>query len=247
MSILMITHDLGIVAEMADDVAVMYASKVVEYAPVAELFAHPLHPYTVGLFKSRPEPGKPKERDAERRSRAWCPARCDFRRAASSIPAVPLPGRVPAGRARSCARFALGIWPAAILPASWIFRNSQPRYPNVGGVSRRGSIRERQHSTRGSIRREAVADSARQSATGSPPTFVMRTDRRIKHAHEPTPAGRRTSEEIFPRPARHPGADRGPRQSGRRRLVPTSTKAKRSAWSASRAAAKPPPAAPCCG
>ena len=44
MSILMITHDLGIVAEMADDVAVMYASKVVERAPVAELFSRPLHP-----------------------------------------------------------------------------------------------------------------------------------------------------------------------------------------------------------
>ncbi len=61
MSILMITHDLGIVAEMADDVAVMYASKVVERAPVAKLFAQPLHPYTVGLFHSRPEPGKSKE------------------------------------------------------------------------------------------------------------------------------------------------------------------------------------------
>jgi peptide/nickel transport system ATP-binding protein len=60
MSILIITHDLGIVAEMADDVAVMYASKVVEHAPVKELFTNPLHPYTVGLFKSRPEAGKPK-------------------------------------------------------------------------------------------------------------------------------------------------------------------------------------------
>jgi peptide/nickel transport system ATP-binding protein len=60
MSILLITHDLGIVAEMADDVAVMYASKVVEYAPVKELFDHPLHPYTHGLFASKPEPGKPK-------------------------------------------------------------------------------------------------------------------------------------------------------------------------------------------
>ncbi len=60
MSILMITHDLGIIAEMADEVAVMYASKVVERAPVRELFAHPLHPYTAGLFHSRPEPGKPK-------------------------------------------------------------------------------------------------------------------------------------------------------------------------------------------
>ena len=60
MSILIITHDLGIIAEMADDVAVMYASKVVEYAPVGELFANPLHPYTHGLFRSRPELGKAK-------------------------------------------------------------------------------------------------------------------------------------------------------------------------------------------
>jgi oligopeptide/dipeptide ABC transporter ATP-binding protein len=61
MSILIITHDLGIVAEMADDVAVMYASKVVESAPVKELFENPLHPYTVGLFRSRPEPAKSRQ------------------------------------------------------------------------------------------------------------------------------------------------------------------------------------------
>ncbi len=60
MSMLIITHDLGIVAETADEVAVMYASKVVEYAPVKELFANPLHPYTVGLFHSRPNPDQPK-------------------------------------------------------------------------------------------------------------------------------------------------------------------------------------------
>jgi peptide/nickel transport system ATP-binding protein len=60
MSILIITHDLGIVAEMADDVVVMYASKVVEQAPVRELFGRPLHPYTHGLFRSRPAPGTPK-------------------------------------------------------------------------------------------------------------------------------------------------------------------------------------------
>ncbi len=57
MSILLITHDLGIVAEMADEVAVMYASKIVEKAPVGELFANPKHPYTHGLFRSRPVPG----------------------------------------------------------------------------------------------------------------------------------------------------------------------------------------------
>ena len=60
MSILLITHDLGIIAEMADDVVVMYASKVVEQAAVGDLFARPLHPYTSGLFSSRPEPGKSK-------------------------------------------------------------------------------------------------------------------------------------------------------------------------------------------
>jgi oligopeptide/dipeptide ABC transporter ATP-binding protein len=63
MSILIITHDLGIIAEMADHVAVMYASKVVEYAPVQELFGHPLHPYTDLLFKSRPELGKAKSQE----------------------------------------------------------------------------------------------------------------------------------------------------------------------------------------
>ena len=57
MSILIITHDLGIIAEMADEVAVMYASKVVERAPAGELFANPKHPYTLGLFDSRPVPG----------------------------------------------------------------------------------------------------------------------------------------------------------------------------------------------
>lgn len=54
MALLMITHDLGVVAEMADDVAVMYAGRVVEQAPVAELFAQPSHPYTQGLFASLP-------------------------------------------------------------------------------------------------------------------------------------------------------------------------------------------------
>lgn len=58
MSILMITHDLGIIAEMADQVAVMYASKVVEHASVRELFSQPRHPYTIALFRSRPKIGQ---------------------------------------------------------------------------------------------------------------------------------------------------------------------------------------------
>jgi peptide/nickel transport system ATP-binding protein len=62
MALLLITHDLGVVAEMANHVAVMYASKIVEYAEVKELFGNPLHPYTRGLFKSLPRLGQKKER-----------------------------------------------------------------------------------------------------------------------------------------------------------------------------------------
>jgi peptide/nickel transport system ATP-binding protein len=58
MSILFITHDMGVVAEMADDVAVMYAGAVVESAPVADIFAIPRHPYTRGLLASIPMPGR---------------------------------------------------------------------------------------------------------------------------------------------------------------------------------------------
>ena len=57
MGILLITHDLGVVAENADVVAVMYAGKIVEYADVYELFDHPLHPYTRGLLACVPKLG----------------------------------------------------------------------------------------------------------------------------------------------------------------------------------------------
>lgn len=53
-SIMLITHDLGVVAQVADNVNVMYAGKVVETAPVEELFSNPKHPYTIGLMKSMP-------------------------------------------------------------------------------------------------------------------------------------------------------------------------------------------------
>jgi peptide/nickel transport system ATP-binding protein len=53
-AIVLITHDLGVVAAVADQVAIMYAGRVVERAAVDELFAHPRHPYTVGLLGALP-------------------------------------------------------------------------------------------------------------------------------------------------------------------------------------------------
>ncbi len=57
LSILLITHDLGVVAQLCDRVLVMYAGQIVETAPVGALFEAPRHPYTVGLLRSMPRPG----------------------------------------------------------------------------------------------------------------------------------------------------------------------------------------------
>ena len=57
-SIMFITHDLGVIAEMADYVVVMYAGRVVEKGTVEEIFHHPSHPYTIGLMASKPVVGK---------------------------------------------------------------------------------------------------------------------------------------------------------------------------------------------
>ena len=61
-SIMLITHDLGVIAEMAEYVVVMYAGKVIEEAPVIELFKNPMHPYTEGLMKSKPSLNKDVDR-----------------------------------------------------------------------------------------------------------------------------------------------------------------------------------------
>lgn len=62
MSIMLITHDLGVVAENADDIVVMYASRVAETATAQQLFDKPLHPYTQGLLRSLPRLGQRKDR-----------------------------------------------------------------------------------------------------------------------------------------------------------------------------------------
>lgn len=60
-AIILITHDMGVVAEMADNVAVMYAGQIVEYADVQSIFADPKHPYTQGLLDSIPVMGEQRE------------------------------------------------------------------------------------------------------------------------------------------------------------------------------------------
>jgi oligopeptide/dipeptide ABC transporter ATP-binding protein len=62
MALLLITHDLGVVAEHADEVAIMYAGRIVEHAATAEVFDHALHPYTQALLRSMPALGRRRER-----------------------------------------------------------------------------------------------------------------------------------------------------------------------------------------
>jgi oligopeptide/dipeptide ABC transporter ATP-binding protein len=83
MAMLLITHDLGIVADRADHVAVMYAGQIIETAPTRELFDHPSHPYTQGLFASVPRLSGPVGRlmpiaGTVPPPNAW-PAGCRFR------------------------------------------------------------------------------------------------------------------------------------------------------------------------
>jgi peptide/nickel transport system ATP-binding protein len=82
MAVLIITHDLGIVAETADEVAVMYAGRIVERGPVERIFAAPEHPYTWGLLRSMPRLDTPRGEEL-----------------------VPIPGRPPslAGLPDGCA------------------------------------------------------------------------------------------------------------------------------------------------
>ena len=80
MAVMLITHDLGVVAEAADDVAVMYAGELVEQAPAQEFFARPLHPYSQGLMVCAPLIGSH-----------------DVRRLPSIPGMVPLPSELPEG------------------------------------------------------------------------------------------------------------------------------------------------------
>jgi oligopeptide/dipeptide ABC transporter ATP-binding protein len=99
MALLLITHDLGVVAEQAQDVAIMYAGRIVERAPVAEVFERPLHPYTQALLRAMPALGRHSERletiPGQVPSLGHLPSGCAFRdrcpRAIAECAAAPPP------------------------------------------------------------------------------------------------------------------------------------------------------------
>ena len=79
-SIMLITHDLGVIAEMADYVVVMYAGRIVEKGTAEEIFAHPCHPYTIGLMASKPVVGKKVDKLYSIPARcSWIAARANIR------------------------------------------------------------------------------------------------------------------------------------------------------------------------
>jgi oligopeptide/dipeptide ABC transporter ATP-binding protein len=124
-SIVLITHDLGVVAEMADRVVVMYAGQVVEQAPVAALFAMPQHPYTVGLMGAIPAIDAPRARLAA--IDGMVPAatampegcrfaeRCPFADARCRAEAPPL-AEVRAGHLSRCWKAPLEVLAASLPP-----------------------------------------------------------------------------------------------------------------------------------
>ena len=111
-SIMMITHNLGVVSQMADQVAVMYLGKIVEQAPVREIFHSPLHPYTVGLLNSVPVLGK-------KAGKMLVPIKGMVPSPTATIRGCAFAARCPhvmpvcASRRRRCARCS----PATLLPA----------------------------------------------------------------------------------------------------------------------------------
>ncbi len=110
MSIIHISHNLGVIAEVADDVAVMYLGKIVEQAPVDELFNNPKHPYTQGLLRSLPQIGEKRRLEPIRG-------------------VVPEPNAIPNGCAFGprCPKFMPGKCDAAIPPLIQVGRQHSTR------------------------------------------------------------------------------------------------------------------------
>jgi peptide/nickel transport system ATP-binding protein len=88
-AIVLITHNLGVVADIADRVIVMYAGRKVEEAPVRELYAHPQHPYTIGLLGAIPRPGAADEQGRLREIPGRVPSLAELPTACAFAPRCP--------------------------------------------------------------------------------------------------------------------------------------------------------------
>jgi peptide/nickel transport system ATP-binding protein len=88
-AIVLITHNLGVVADIADRVIVMYAGRKVEEAPVRELYAHPQHPYTIGLLGAIPRPGAADEQGRLREIPGRVPSLAELPKACAFAPRCP--------------------------------------------------------------------------------------------------------------------------------------------------------------
>jgi peptide/nickel transport system ATP-binding protein len=88
-AIVLITHNLGVVADIADRVVVMYAGRKMEEAPVHELFAHPQHPYTIGLLGAVPRPNPTPERERLREIPGRVPSLAQLPQACAFAPRCP--------------------------------------------------------------------------------------------------------------------------------------------------------------
>jgi oligopeptide/dipeptide ABC transporter ATP-binding protein len=106
-SILFITHDLGVIAQMADEVAVMYLGRIVERAPVAEIFGSPAHPYTLGLLSSTPSILRPRS-ERLRPIKGTVPSAADSPHGCAFADRCPVVMDVCRGKAPPVSRIAAG-------------------------------------------------------------------------------------------------------------------------------------------
>ena len=130
-SIILITHDLGVVAEMAQRVVVMYAGRKVEEAPIEELFASPRHPYTRGLLGSMPHLGDSVD-DEDRQQRlveipGMVPSLKDAAPGCLFAPRCPSAGERCRARCRRCEQHGAGHWAACWHPISAPQADDGPR------------------------------------------------------------------------------------------------------------------------
>ena len=222
-AIILITHDLGVVAEMCDRVAVMYAGEIVEQTDVTTLFREPLHPYTRG--PDRLDPGR---RRGQGRAGGHPGQRAQPDRPADGLPlraALPDPDR--AGR------------------------DAGDRGPPGPPPDRARTTTSAAGSTTTRMARHGHDRIVRRLP--SPPCHDRRPVRERRGRPDPEAAGRACAgldraaarrgqrpRQALPDPRRDPAADRRPGPGRRRRRASRSGAARRSAWSASRAAARRP-------